>query len=196
MAENVSYHQELDNLASSLGLKTATTNNLVSAMSVPPDIDVLYLLSVPSSLKTTLLHSASLLVYTPKFEHFGIVPLEAMLAGLPVLAAQTGGPRETVVDGECGWLRDADVPLEWTEVMNKVLGQMSEQALEEMGQRGRSRVLDGFSQSSMASRLEQEMDEMERLKQRPMVFGSRAVTLLVGGCLAAVASMLVLRALK
>ena len=41
-----------------------------------------------------------------------------MLAQLPVLAAKTGGPKETVVDGETGWLRDHDVVEGWVEVMD------------------------------------------------------------------------------
>jgi alpha-1,3/alpha-1,6-mannosyltransferase len=48
------------------------------------------------------------LIYTPENEHFGIVPLEAMLAGIPVLATNTGGPLETIYDGRIGWLRSPE----------------------------------------------------------------------------------------
>jgi len=41
-------------------------------------------------------------------EDFGITPLEAMAAGAPVIAVDAGGTRETVVDGETGWLVPAD----------------------------------------------------------------------------------------
>ncbi|HZT66385.1 MAG TPA: glycosyltransferase [Acidimicrobiales bacterium] len=37
-------------------------------------------------------------------EDFGIVPLEAMASGTPVIAVDAGGPRETVVHGRTGWL--------------------------------------------------------------------------------------------
>ncbi len=37
-------------------------------------------------------------------EDFGMVPLEAMACGAPVIAVDAGGPRETVVHGETGWL--------------------------------------------------------------------------------------------
>ncbi len=43
-------------------------------------------------------------VVVPNVEEFGIVAVEAMAAGRPVLAADAGGARETVVDGETGVL--------------------------------------------------------------------------------------------
>ena len=90
--ENDGCHRELETLAASLDLKSATAKNIVSAQAVPDDIEVLFLLSVPDQLKSSLLKTARLLIYTPSDEHFGIVPLEAMLAGVPVLAANSGGP--------------------------------------------------------------------------------------------------------
>ncbi|EZG82059.1 putative glycosyltransferase [Gregarina niphandrodes] len=50
-----------------------------------------------------LRHSCGL-VYTPSDEHFGIGPLEAMAFGKPVIAVNSGGPRETVQHGLTGWL--------------------------------------------------------------------------------------------
>ncbi|TDZ31689.1 Alpha-1,3/1,6-mannosyltransferase alg-2 [Colletotrichum spinosum] len=159
-AENFSYHKELEKLAQGLGLRTFTAKNIITALSAPADVPVLFLLSIPSSLKDSLLNSAKLLVYTPSNEHFGIVPLEAMLAGVPVLAANTGGPKETVMDGVTGWLREPDQVAEWTEVMDTVLNKMSEAELEKMGQDGVRRVKTGFGQEKMAERIERIQDEM------------------------------------
>ena len=36
-------------------------------------------------------------------EHFGIVPLEAMSVGTPVIAVDSGGPKETVENEETGF---------------------------------------------------------------------------------------------
>jgi glycosyltransferase involved in cell wall biosynthesis len=58
-----------------------------------------------------LYRDAVALVFTSPNEDFGIVPLEAMASGTPVLAVDRGGVRETVVDGQTGWLLPADADL-------------------------------------------------------------------------------------
>lgn len=157
VAENVAHHRELEALASALGLSSRTARATTTALfDVPDDVDVVFLLSVPHALKEALLRGARLLVYTPAAEHFGIVPLEAMLRGLPVLAADSGGPRETVVEAETGWLRDpADVD-RWTDVMDRVLDErrLSAEALDAMRRAGVRRVREGFGQEQMAERLD------------------------------------------
>ena len=166
MQENVFYHKELVTLASFLGLKTATTKTIVTALNVPDDIDVLFLLSVPNALKDMLLASASLLVYTPSNEHFGIVPLEAMLAEVPVLAANTGGPLETVVHEKTGWLCSPTNIESWTVVMNNVLHKMSEKERKAIGAAGKQRVKNEFSDIKMAERLDKIITSMAEVPRR------------------------------
>jgi len=50
-----------------------------------------------------LMADAAVLVY-PAVEDFGLVPVEAMAAGTPVLALDEAGTKETVVDGVTGFL--------------------------------------------------------------------------------------------
>jgi glycosyltransferase involved in cell wall biosynthesis len=85
--ENVEYLQELKRLATELSV-----------------VNIQFRPSITDQERATLMQSALCIVYTPHLEHFGIVPLESMYAGRPVIAVKSGGPMETVVDGKTGFL--------------------------------------------------------------------------------------------
>lgn len=160
--ENNVTHRHLQELSDSLSLSHATFRSKDTALTdaSTDNVDVLFLLSIPGELKVRLLHTAGILVYTPTNEHFGIVPLEAMLAGIPVLATNTGGPLETIYDGRTGWLRSPDKIEAWTDVMRKPLIPSSADNLKAMGQKGRERVLAEFSQTKMTQLFDQEIQRM------------------------------------
>ncbi len=52
--------------------------------------------------KLDLMKNAIALIYPSEHEDFGIVPVEAMAAGTPVIALAQGGPLETIIDGKTG----------------------------------------------------------------------------------------------
>jgi glycosyltransferase involved in cell wall biosynthesis len=54
------------------------------------------------------LNAADLLVLPSVAEAFGLVLIEAMACGLPVIACRTHGPAELVADGKTGWLIPPD----------------------------------------------------------------------------------------
>jgi glycosyltransferase involved in cell wall biosynthesis len=47
---------------------------------------------------------ATVAVFAPYGEEFGLAPLEAMASGVPVVAWREGGLQETILDGETGYL--------------------------------------------------------------------------------------------
>lgn len=63
-----------------------------------------FVLSCTDSDRRFLFRKARALLYTPENEHFGITPLEAMYEGLPVIACNSGGPLETIIHKETGFL--------------------------------------------------------------------------------------------
>ena len=189
VSENVEYHNELVKMAEESGLLTATVKTVPTALGIPDDIQVLFLLSIPGAFKTTLLQNAILLLYTPSNEHFGIVPVEAMQYGVPVLASNTGGPVETIVEGETGWLRDVETVSEWTEVIKKSLSKSETPARKAMGEAGQRRVQNHFTRSTMAHKLEDEINSMLKDKRSPFIEGSE-LGIILGVVAAFVAALL------
>jgi type III pantothenate kinase len=68
-----------------------------------------------------LLRSADAVVAVPWYEPFGIVPLEAMACGVPVVAAAVGGMIDTVVDGVTGVHAPPRDPDRLAEILRGVL---------------------------------------------------------------------------
>lgn len=77
---------------------------------------------------------AKAVIFPTGNEPFGIVPLEAMASGTPVIATETGGVVETVIDGETGFLikpNDVNVlvsKIEYLLTNNELCAQMSKNA--------------------------------------------------------------------
>ena len=56
----------------------------------------------------SLYNKAQLVLYAPYLEPFGLVPLEAMACGTPVVAVKEGGVRESVIHNKTGILTQRD----------------------------------------------------------------------------------------
>jgi len=84
-------------------------------------------------------------------EAFGRVAAEAQALGRPVIATNHGGAKETVIDGETGWL----VPPGDASAMAKAIGEaldMSESARSRMAENAIANIRDNFTKDTMCAR--------------------------------------------
>ncbi|OVA15160.1 Glycosyl transferase [Macleaya cordata] len=145
LRENVEYLDELKSLAEREGV-----SNRVN-----------FITSCTTSERNALLSQCLCVLYTPKDEHFGIVPLEAMAAQKPVIACNSGGPVETVRDGVTGFLCEP-TPQEFSLAMAKFIS--NPDLAERMGGEARRHVSEAFSTKIFGQRLNQYVIDVARRK--------------------------------
>jgi glycosyltransferase involved in cell wall biosynthesis len=85
-----------------------------------------------------------------RWEGLPIVALEAMRAGLPVVAARVGGIPEAVLDGVTGMLVDPDSPSQ----LAAALRGLDAATLRRMGASGRRRYEEQFQVGRVVSELD------------------------------------------
>ncbi|MGW5134362.1 glycosyltransferase, partial [Streptomyces sp. NPDC004135] len=100
-----------------------------------------------------LIGSADLVLCTPLYEPFGIVPLEAMACGVPVVATDVGGHRDSVADGTTGRLVPSQDP---EAIAAAVRALLADDGLRRRhGSAGRDRVLTHYTWQRVADGVEQ-----------------------------------------
>lgn len=104
---------------------------------------------LPNRDMPALLRSADVVVCTPWYEPFGIVPLEAMACGVPVVAAAVGGLIDTVVDGVTGELVPPKRPDVLAATLRRLLDDPAQR--EAYGVAGRDRARSRYSWDRVAS---------------------------------------------
>lgn len=164
--ENVEYLVELEKLCDSLQLVHFTFRGKLVTM--PRSTQVIFLPSVKTSIKNAALKNAQLLLYTPTFEHFGIVPVESMLNKTPVLAINRGGPLESIVnytasniDEATGFNRPNDVQ-EWADVMFEFYIKTDEKLKRQLGENGYKRAISVFSREQMSKSFALNLEEASK----------------------------------
>jgi glycosyltransferase involved in cell wall biosynthesis len=96
--------------------------------------------------------AADVIVCASQFESYGMVHIETMASGKPIVSTRRGGPSETVVDGETGYLVDAG---DAAGLAERVMQLLRDPALRQrMGAAGRARVEAHFSAQAMAAQVE------------------------------------------
>jgi phosphatidyl-myo-inositol dimannoside synthase len=92
------------------------------------------------------------------YEGFGIVFIEAALAGRPSLAGDSGGVPDSVIDGQTGVLVD---PLSLPAVIKGALRLLEDPAYADaLGERARARALRNYTWSAAIERMERCMESM------------------------------------
>lgn len=134
LRENVEHLAELELEASELGISGR----------------VAFLPSFREPERVALLEACTGVLYTPENEHFGIVPLEAMAAGRPVIACASGGPLESIAGDQTGFLCDP-TPAAFAQAMARLL---EPGTAARMGSAAYEHVRQGFSREVFGDKLE------------------------------------------
>jgi len=100
----------------------------------------------------TAIENASVVVVPSLGEGFGMVALEAMERGRPVIASAVGGLPEIVADGETGLVVSPGDAEELAEAMVALAGDLPRAAA--MGEAGRRRALESFTQERSTKGIE------------------------------------------
>lgn len=85
-----------------LPLKVVGTGAMLSSLQAMANPNVEFLGGVDDQQLAELYRDARALLYPSEDEDFGMVPVEAMAYGTPVIAHHSGGPKETIKDGQTG----------------------------------------------------------------------------------------------
>ena len=102
---------------------------------------VVFCKNVSQPERLELLEKCICLLYTPLNEHFGIVPLEVMYMEKPVIAHNSGGPKESV-SSSAGFLLEND-PAQWADKMDFLFSNPKE--VELMGGKAKENVEKRFA---------------------------------------------------
>jgi len=87
-------------------------------------------------------NKARFCIYAPVLEPFGLVPLESMACGTPVVGVREGGVQETIVDGQTGLLAERD-PEKFAAAVQHLLAHPA--LVAEYGCNGRKHVVQNWS---------------------------------------------------
>jgi glycosyltransferase involved in cell wall biosynthesis len=131
--------------------------NYLKNLAVDRGVDLLLKQGITDVELIQLYNRSRAFVYAPVREPFGLVPLEAMACGTPVVAVLEGGVKEVVrkESGGFGVKRDS---VEFARVLKDIL--VSEELRGKTSKRSRSYVLSYWTWEKAAERLEEKIESL------------------------------------
>lgn len=108
--------------------------------------------------------AADVCIVPSHYEPFGLVAIEAMASGTPVVASQVGGLKYTVVNEVTGMLAPAKEKQAFASAIDQILSNPS--WCKQLGENARERVESKFSWDGVASQLDRQyLSELSKLHQ-------------------------------
>ena len=134
-------HAKLDTIIAELNLRS-----MITWLPVLPEADL-----------PRYYQAADVFVLPSRYEPFGIVMLEAMASGVPVVATQEGGPSKVIEQGVDGLLVDPTNATQFSDAMNDLLGSQDKRSA--FGLRAREKVQEKYGWKVIADRHTAAYDE-------------------------------------
>lgn len=135
-------------------LESVAEQDKLQALAKEKGVDLHIMVGVDQHTLVRKYRNAALIAYAPYNEPFGLVPLEAMACGRPVVGVDEGGVRETVVDQLTGFLVDRDA-VRYGRAIQILLENPALAA--QYGKNGRMHVLENWSWEKSVQKLERHL---------------------------------------
>ncbi len=162
--QDVKGHDVFQAMAKQVALQIPEARFLVAGENTQTDADNIYKQAILQAAKANsllrkrlvylgfrtdverVIAAADVVVCASHFEGYGVVNIEAMACGKPIVSTNRGGPAETIADGETGYLVP---PGDAVALASRVIDLLHDADLRaRMGAAGRQRVLAQFSMES------------------------------------------------
>lgn len=153
-----------------LGLKLTWIGNFaeegyfrhIKLLAEAEKVDIEFKININDKEIVDILSKSLALVYAPKLEPFGFVPLEANACGIPVVGIKEGGLRETIVNGVNGLLAEPEVK-DLANTLRKIIE--DKDLYENIAQNARGYVLNNWSWVKSIDCLEAKLQKLVNERQ-------------------------------
>jgi glycosyltransferase involved in cell wall biosynthesis len=115
------------------------------------EVELILLNNVTDDELISLYNSARLTVYSPIREPFGLISLESMACGTPVVAVREGGIQESIIHEHTGMTAERD-PVQFAQAIQHLLSQP--ELAQQFGQNGREHVMHNWTWDRAVETLE------------------------------------------